>query len=31
MNLVLIGGGNNGHTRSDGTKTPYELKEIDVA
>ncbi len=29
MNLVLIGGGNNGHTRSDGTKTPYELKEID--
>ena len=30
MNLVLIGGGNNGHTRSDGTKTPYELKEIDL-
>ena len=29
MKLVLIGGGNNGHTRSDGTKTPYELKEID--
>ncbi len=29
MNLILIGGGNNGHTRSDGTKTPYELKEID--
>ena len=29
MNLVLIGGGNNGHTRSDGTKTPYELAEID--
>ena len=29
MNLVIIGGGNNGHIRSDGTKTPYEQKEID--
>ena len=29
MNIVIIGGGNNGHVRSDGTKTPYELKEID--
>lgn len=29
MNLLFIGGGNNGHTRSDGTKTPYDLKEID--
>ena len=29
MNLVLIGGGNNGHVRSDGVKTPYEQKEID--
>ena len=29
MNLVIIGGGNNGHVRSDGVKTPYEQKEID--
>ncbi len=29
MKYVFIGGGNNGHTRSDGTKTPYETKIID--
>ena len=29
MKYVFIGGGNNGHTRSDGVKTPYETPLID--